>query len=82
MIPGALFSQALAKDKLYPYIFFFAKGYGANQDPFRGYVIVFIVAEACVLIGEWRKGSGESRGRREFGKTGNHVSWSGKRCIS
>lgn len=47
-------AQALAKDKLYPYIYFFAKGYGANQDPFRGYVIVFIVAEACVVIGEWR----------------------------
>ncbi|XP_043223696.1 solute carrier family 12 member 3-like isoform X1 [Amphibalanus amphitrite] len=44
--------QALAKDKLYPYIHFFAKGYGANQDPFRGYVIVFIVAECCVLIGQ------------------------------
>ena len=48
---SATLSQALAKDKLYPYIHFFAKGYGANQDPFRGYVIVFIVAEACVLIG-------------------------------
>jgi hypothetical protein len=32
--------QALAKDKLYPLIGFFATGYGANNDPFRGYFLV------------------------------------------
>jgi len=44
--------QALAKDKLYPFLFFFAKGYGGNNDPFRGYILVFFIAEACVLIGQ------------------------------
>lgn len=32
--------QALAKDKLYPFIGFFSTGYGANNDPFRGYILV------------------------------------------
>jgi amino acid transporter len=32
--------QALAKDKLYPLIGFFGSGYGANNDPFRGYILV------------------------------------------
>merc|ERR1719430_629338 len=44
--------QALAKDKLYPKIEFFAPGWGANNDPVRGYVLVFIVALACILVAE------------------------------
>ena len=44
--------QALAKDKLYPKIEFFAAGWGANNDPVRGYVLVFIVAVSCILIAE------------------------------
>jgi solute carrier family 12 sodium/potassium/chloride transporter 2 len=44
--------QALAKDKLYPYIEFFQKGYGGNNDPIRGYVLVFIIALICILIGD------------------------------
>ena len=44
--------QALAKDKLYPKIEFFAAGWGANNDPVRGYVLVFIVAVGCILIAE------------------------------
>jgi len=44
--------QALAKDKLYPKIEFFASGWGANNDPIRGYVLVFVVALACVLVAE------------------------------
>jgi amino acid transporter len=35
--------QALAKDKLYPLIGFFGPGYGANNDPFRGYFLVIIL---------------------------------------
>ncbi|XP_059080861.1 bumetanide-sensitive sodium-(potassium)-chloride cotransporter-like isoform X2 [Tigriopus californicus] len=43
--------QALARDKLYPVIGFFGQGYGANDDPFRGYILVFIIAFACTMIG-------------------------------
>jgi len=44
--------QALAKDKLYPLIHVFEKGYGANQDPFRGYFLVFCISLGCILIGK------------------------------
>jgi len=44
--------QALAKDKLFPKVEFFAKGYGPNSDPVRGYVLVFTIALICVLIGD------------------------------
>jgi solute carrier family 12 sodium/potassium/chloride transporter 2 len=43
--------QALAKDQLYPFIGCFAKGYGANNDPVRGYVLVFFIALGCTMIG-------------------------------
>ncbi|CAG7838637.1 unnamed protein product [Allacma fusca] len=42
--------QALAKDKLYPAMYFFAKGYGANNDPVRGYLLVFLISLGCLLI--------------------------------
>ena len=44
--------QAVGKDKLYPYMEFFAKGSGANNDPFRGYILVFIIAFGCLMIGD------------------------------
>jgi len=44
--------QALAKDQLYPKIGVFAKGMGANNDPVRGYVVVFLVALGCIILGE------------------------------
>jgi solute carrier family 12 sodium/potassium/chloride transporter 2 len=43
--------QAVARDKLYPKIEFFAKGHGANNDPFRGYILVFVIAFGCLMIG-------------------------------
>merc|ERR1719391_989659 len=42
--------QALAKDNLYPGMHYFAAGYGANNDPFRGYILVFIISTACIII--------------------------------
>ena len=42
--------QAVGKDDIYPFIKFFAKGYTANNDPFRGYILVFIVAFGCCMI--------------------------------
>ncbi|KAL1488426.1 hypothetical protein ABEB36_014899 [Hypothenemus hampei] len=44
--------QALCKDKLYPHIEWFAKGYGNNNEPIRGYVLTFIIAVGFILIGE------------------------------
>ncbi|EFA05305.2 bumetanide-sensitive sodium-(potassium)-chloride cotransporter [Tribolium castaneum] len=44
--------QALCKDKLYPGIEWFAKGYGKNNEPMRGYVLTFIIAVGFILIGE------------------------------
>lgn len=45
--------QALAKDKLYPGIFMFSKGTGANNDPVRGYILVFVISFVCIMIGEF-----------------------------
>ena len=44
--------QAISKDKLLPGLTFFAKGRGANNDPFRGYVLVTVIALVCLLIGK------------------------------
>lgn len=43
--------QALCQDKLYPYLEFFAKGYGANNEPVRGYALTFIIAVSFILMG-------------------------------
>ena len=45
--------QALAKDKLYPGLHIFEKGYGANNDPVRGYILVFVLSFACIMIGKF-----------------------------
>lgn len=36
--------QALCKDKLYPKIDWFARGYGKNNEPVRGYILTFFIA--------------------------------------
>lgn len=36
--------QALCKDKLYPKIEWFAKGYGKSNEPVRGYILTFFIA--------------------------------------
>lgn len=38
--------QALCKDELYPKIKWFAKGYGKNNEPVRGYILTFFIAVA------------------------------------
>ena len=50
--------QALAKDKLYPYIESFSNGYGANNDPVKGYILVFAIAFLCIVIGDLNVVSG------------------------
>ncbi|XP_071450264.1 bumetanide-sensitive sodium-(potassium)-chloride cotransporter-like isoform X1 [Hetaerina americana] len=44
--------QALCKDELYPYITWFARGYGKNNEPVRGYILTFFIAVAFILIAE------------------------------
>ncbi|XP_044040838.1 solute carrier family 12 member 3-like [Siniperca chuatsi] len=44
--------QCLCRDNLYPYIGFFAKGYGKNDEPFRAYFLCYIIAVAFILIAE------------------------------
>uniref|UniRef100_A0A914D3X6 Amino acid permease/ SLC12A domain-containing protein n=1 Tax=Acrobeloides nanus TaxID=290746 RepID=A0A914D3X6_9BILA len=44
--------QAVCKDRLFPYINFFAKGYGKNEEPRRAYALAFVIAMAMILIGD------------------------------
>ena len=44
--------QALGIDKIYPGLIFFSKGYGKHGEPYRGYVLTFLVSAAFVIIGE------------------------------
>uniref|UniRef100_A0A3Q3ABY8 Solute carrier family 12 member 10, tandem duplicate 1 n=1 Tax=Kryptolebias marmoratus TaxID=37003 RepID=A0A3Q3ABY8_KRYMA len=44
--------QCLCKDKIYPYIIFFAKGYGKNNEPLRAYILCYLIAVAFILIAE------------------------------
>ncbi|XP_047532187.1 bumetanide-sensitive sodium-(potassium)-chloride cotransporter isoform X1 [Vanessa atalanta] len=43
--------QALCQDKLYPCLDFFAKGYGPNNEPVRGYALTFVIAVSFILMG-------------------------------
>ncbi|XP_029993122.1 solute carrier family 12 member 3 [Sphaeramia orbicularis] len=44
--------QCLCKDKLYPFIGIFGKGYGNNDEPLRGYLLAYIIAVCFILIAE------------------------------
>lgn len=44
--------QALCKDRLFPHIHFFAKGYGKGNEPRRGYCLTFVIALGCIAIGD------------------------------
>jgi len=45
--------QALGIDKIYPGVIFFSKGYGKNGEPYRGYVLTFIISALFLLIGKF-----------------------------
>lgn len=45
--------QALCKDNIYKILHFFAKGYGKNNEPIRGYILTFIISLAFILIGQF-----------------------------
>ncbi|KAK9736670.1 Amino acid permease [Popillia japonica] len=42
--------QALGIDRIYPGLIYFSKGYGKAGEPYRGYVLTFLVSSAFVLI--------------------------------
>uniref|UniRef100_A0A3Q3WVI1 Solute carrier family 12 member 2 n=1 Tax=Mola mola TaxID=94237 RepID=A0A3Q3WVI1_MOLML len=44
--------QALCKDNIYPGLSVFAKGYGKNNEPLRGYALTFFIGLAFILIAE------------------------------
>ncbi|XP_037979941.1 solute carrier family 12 member 2 isoform X1 [Motacilla alba alba] len=44
--------QALCKDSIYPGFQMFAKGYGKNNEPLRGYILTFLIALGFILIAE------------------------------
>lgn len=44
--------QALCKDNIYPSLQVFAKGYGKNNEPLRGYMLTFVIALGFILIAE------------------------------
>lgn len=47
--------QALCKDEIIPQLKYFGKGFGPNDEPRRAYVLSFLVAAGCVLIGKYHK---------------------------
>lgn len=42
--------KAVGDDHIYPGLSYFAKGYGKNQEPYRGFVLTFFFSSAFVLI--------------------------------
>lgn len=44
--------QALCKDNIYKALHFFAKGYGKNNEPIRGYILTFFISVAFIVIGQ------------------------------
>lgn len=44
--------QALGVDRIFPGVYFFSKGYGKNNEPYRGYVLTFIVSVTFLLIAD------------------------------
>ncbi|XP_034005971.1 solute carrier family 12 member 10, tandem duplicate 1 [Trematomus bernacchii] len=52
LVSGPKVFQCLCKDNLYPYIGFFAKGYGKNNEPIRAYLLCYVIAVAFILIAD------------------------------
>ena len=45
--------QAVCKDRIFPGIHVFAKGYGKGEEPRRAYFLAFAIGAACICIGEF-----------------------------
>lgn len=44
--------QAVCKDKIFPKVDFFAKGYGPSENPRRAYILAFVIGLGFILIGK------------------------------
>lgn len=44
--------QALGIDQIYPGLIFFSKPYGKHGEPYRGYVLTFLISAGFLVIGE------------------------------
>ncbi|ELU01077.1 hypothetical protein CAPTEDRAFT_156991 [Capitella teleta] len=44
--------QAVCKDRIFPGIHVFSKGYGNNDEPRRAYLLAFVIGVACICIGD------------------------------
>lgn len=44
--------QALCNDRLFPYISYFGKGFGPNNEPRPGYLLAFFISFCCCLLGK------------------------------
>jgi solute carrier family 12 sodium/potassium/chloride transporter 2 len=44
--------QALGVDRIYPGLIFFSKGYGKANEPYRGYVLTFLISLVFLLIAD------------------------------
>ena len=50
MVGAPRILQAVGKDGIYPGVAWFEKGFNANNDPWRGYILVFFVAMGFVMV--------------------------------
>ncbi|XP_022331098.2 solute carrier family 12 member 2-like isoform X2 [Crassostrea virginica] len=44
--------QAVCKDRIFPKIHVFAKGYGASENPRRAYILAYVIGVAFICIGD------------------------------
>ena len=42
----------MGKDNIYPGLSFFEKGYNANNDPLRGYILIFAASMGFVMLAD------------------------------
>lgn len=52
MVSAPKIFQAVCRDKLFPYIDYFATGYGKNDEPRKGYLLTLAICCAVILIGK------------------------------
>ncbi|KAJ6643632.1 Bumetanide-sensitive sodium-(potassium)-chloride cotransporter [Pseudolycoriella hygida] len=45
--------QALGRDRIYPGLIFFSKGYGRHGEPYRGYALTLLISTSFLLIGKF-----------------------------
>ncbi len=46
------FLKAVCVDRIFPKLECFSIGYGKNKEPLRAYLLTFLIAAGCVLIGD------------------------------